>query len=269
MNLFEAAIFGFIQGATEFLPISSSGHLALAHHFFGTEEAGLAFDVALHIGTLLAIVLYFFDDFWQIGKAVFGIHQEKTEAKRLRRLAFYIVVATIPGVLAGLFLGDLSEHYFRNPLMIAAALAGAGLLLLIADRSGKRSRDFGNLTMLDAMIIGCSQAFAIIPGVSRSGITITSGLFSGLTRQAAVRFSFLLSAPIIGGAGVYKIPEIVDKGLAGDQFSFYLTGFLASAVSGYLFIAFLMRFIKTRSFAIFAHYRFLLAGLVVAAHFII
>jgi len=265
MNLFEAAIFGFIQGATEFLPISSSGHLALAHYFFGTQDTGLAFDVALHLGTLLAILIYFRSDFVEIAKALLGRNPDKKEATRLQGMAFFICIATIPGVLAGLFLGDMAEQSFRHPIMVALALAGAGILLLAADRMGKRHREFKGIRLIDALLIGISQACAIIPGISRSGITITSGLSLGLTRQAAVRFSFLLSAPIIFGAGIYKIPEILSNGLLGDQFSLYSTGFFTSALSGYLFIAFLMRFIRTRSFAIFAYYRFVLAGLVIAS----
>ena len=268
MNIFTAAILGIIQGATEFLPISSSGHLALAHYFFGAEEASLTFDVALHLGTLLAIVIYFRDDFWQMGKAVLGLNQERDEAKRLRTMAVYICLATIPGVLAGLLLGDTAEQYFRHPAMVAMVLAGAGLLLLLADQAGKRTRDFGKITLRDGLLIGLAQACAIIPGVSRSGSTITCGLALGLTRQAAVRFSFLLSAPIIFGAGVYKLPEIIAQGLLGEQSSLYLTGFLASAISGYLFISFIMQYIRARSFAIFAYYRFLLAALVMIALFL-
>lgn len=265
MNFLEAVLFGIIQGATEFLPISSSGHLALAHYFFGSEDVGLAFDVALHLGTLLAILAYFRADFLAMAQAVLGRLPDREEAARLRILVFTLAVATVPGVLAGLLLGDFAEISLRHPGSVAAALAGAGLLLLLADRLGTRSREFKKMTLKDALLIGLSQALAIVPGVSRSGITITSGLALGLTRQAAVRFSFLLSAPIIFGAGVYKIPEIIEKGLLSGQFDLFAAGFAASALSGYLFIAFLMQFIKARSFAIFAYYRFVVAGLVVAA----
>ncbi len=265
MNLAEAAIFGIIQGATEFLPISSSGHLALAHYFLGTQEVGLAFDVALHLGTLLAILIYFRTDFFEIARALLGLNRDRQEAARLKGLAFFICIGTIPGVLAGLFLGDLAEHSFRHPAMVAIALTAAGLLLLAADRLGKRQREFKGIFLLDALLIGISQALAIIPGVSRSGITISSGLALGLTRQAAVRFSFLLSAPIIFGAGIYKIPEIIGTGQFNERFSLFATGFAAAAISGYLFIAFLMQFIRARSFAIFAYYRFLLSALVFAA----
>jgi undecaprenyl-diphosphatase len=268
MNIFTSAIFGILQGATEFLPISSSGHLALAHYFFGANEAGLTFDVALHLGTLLAIVIYFRDDFWQMGRAVLGLYPEKDEARKLRSMAWYICFATIPGVMAGLLLGDIAESHFRHPGMVAAVLAGAGLLLLLADQAGKRVRDFGVITLLDALLIGLAQACAIVPGVSRSGSTITCGLALGLTRQAAIRFSFLLSAPIIFGAGVYKIPEILAQGLMGGQSVLFAIGFFASAISGYLFISFIMQYIRARSFAIFTYYRFLVAAIVFMALFL-
>jgi len=268
MNIVEATIFGILQGITEFLPVSSSAHLALAHYFLGTQESDLAFDVALHLGTLLAILAYFRDDVWQMGKAVFGLHTEQTETQRLRKMALFIVIATVPGALAGLLLGKAAENYFRHPAMVATALAGAGLLLLLADRAGKRARNFEKITLIDALLIGLSQACAIIPGVSRSGSTITCGLAMGLTRQAAIRFSFLLSAPIIFGAGVHEIPKIVKNGLLDGQGILYVSGFLAAAISGYLFISFIMQYIRARSFAIFAYYRFLLAALVFIALFL-
>ena len=268
MNIIEAIIFGIIQGATEFLPVSSSGHLALAHYFLGAQESDLAFDVALHLGTLVAILAYFRDDFLQMGKAVLGLHQEPAETLRLRKMTFFIVIATIPGALAGLWLGKTAETYFRHPAMVAMALAVAGLLLLWADRAGKRTRGFEATTLTDALLIGLSQACAIIPGVSRSGSTITCGLALGLTRQAAIRFSFLLSAPIIFGAGVHEIPAILKNGQMEGQSILYVSGFLAAAISGYLFISFIMQYIRARSFAIFAYYRFLLAALVLIALFL-
>lgn len=262
MNIYEAIFLGILQGATEFLPISSSGHLALAQYFLGAEEAGLAFDVALHLGTLGAILIYFREDFLLIARALCRPFSADSEDKRLQKLAVAIGLATIPGVLAGLFLGDFSETYLRHPATIACFLAGAGILLLWADKAGQKGREFPQLTMTDALIVGLSQSLAIIPGVSRSGITMSAGLGLGFNRPTAVRFSFLLSAPIIFGAGIYKIPEIITQGLLGEQFSLYASGFLASAISGYIFIAFLMRFIKARSFAVFAYYRFALAFLV-------
>ncbi|MEW6594424.1 MAG: undecaprenyl-diphosphatase UppP [Thermodesulfobacteriota bacterium] len=265
MSLLHAILLGLIQGATEFLPISSSGHLALAHYFFGVTEAGLAFDVGLHLGTLVAIVVYFRDDLLTMAAALLPPNRQNGGHRHHRRLFWFLAAATIPGVIAGLLLEEAAETSLRHPAMVAATLSAAGLLLLIADRNGGRSRSFDTLTLKDALIIGCSQALAIVPGVSRSGITITAGLFRHLDRQAAVRFSFLLSAPIIFGAGIYKIPEIVTNGLLTDHLAAYVAGFAAAAFSGYLFIAFLMRFVRARSFAIFAYYRFGLSAVVLLA----
>lgn len=263
MNLFYAILLGLLQGATEFLPVSSSAHLALAEHFLGFQEAGLTFDVALHLGTLVAILAYFHADFRLMAQGLLA----KAESGEVagRKILGYITLATVPGVVAGLLLEKAAETTFRAPGQIAAVLAGAGVILLLAERCGRRERNFAALTLTDALVIGLSQALAIVPGVSRSGITISAGLFRGLERRAAARFSFLLSAPIIFGAGLHHIPKIIHQGLAGDLFLEYLLGFGAAALSGYLVIALLMRFLLTRTFAIFAYYRFLLAGVVVLA----
>jgi undecaprenyl-diphosphatase len=262
MNIFYAILLGFVQGATEFLPISSSGHLVLAEHLLGVEDIGLSFDVALHLGTLVAVLVYFRKDFLLMGRALLFIKLPGGDDVFYRKLALYIVVATIPGVLAGLFLGDFAEDQLRKPLVVASTLGGVALFLLWAERVGKRRRDVDNLGPVDAIVIGVAQAMAIVPGVSRSGITMTAGLFLGFNRQAAARFSFMMSAPIIFGAGVYKVPEIMHQGGQGDQLGFYLAGFLSSMVFGYIFIAWLLRFIRTRSFDIFAYYRLGLAALI-------
>ncbi len=268
MNIFYAILLGFLQGATEFLPISSSGHLALAEHYLGLEEAGLSFDVALHMGTLLAILVYFRKDFLLMARALFYSKGMGSEGEFYRKLFLYLCIGTIPGVLAGLFLGHFSEGALRQPLAVATALGLIGLLLLWAERAGSRRRELRGVGLLDAALIGLFQAMAIVPGVSRSGITMTAGLFLGFNRQAAARFSFLLSAPIIFGAGVYKIPEIISKGAVPGQMNFYIAGFLASAISGYIFIAWLLKFVRTRSFDIFAYYRLLIAAVVYLAVFL-
>ncbi len=258
--MFYAILLGFLQGATEFLPISSSGHLVLAEYFLGLEEVGLSFDVSLHLGTLLAILVYFRRDFLLMARALlFARDLEEEEGVFYRKLAFYIILATIPGVLAGIFLNDLVETTFRQPVLVATTLGAIGLLLLWAERVGKRHRDIGRLGLGDALIIGVAQALAIFPGVSRSGITMTAGLFAGFNRQTAARFSFMLSAPIIFGAGVYHVPEIIKQGGEQGKFGIYFAGFLAATVSGYLFIAWLLKFIRTRTFDIFAYYRLGLA----------
>ncbi|MBW2466763.1 MAG: undecaprenyl-diphosphatase UppP [Deltaproteobacteria bacterium] len=262
MNYFSAIFLGLLQGVTEFLPISSSGHLVIAELLLGIEEASLAFDVALHLGTLLGVFVYFRRDLFMIFTALLNPQELGEKAGPQRLLAFYICLGTIPAVLAGYLLKDAVETVFRSPSYIAASLAGAGLLLLWADKAGKHARAMKSLGWGDAALIGLFQAFALMPGVSRSGITMTAGLIRGFNRMSAARFSFLLSIPVIFGAGIYNLPDIVRQGSEPGLFGFYLTGFIAAAVSGYLVIAFLLRFIQTHSFAIFAYYRFLLAGLV-------
>jgi undecaprenyl-diphosphatase len=262
MNFFYAIFLGILQGLTEFLPISSSGHLALVEFFLGIEEAGLAFDVALHLGTLLGVIIYFRRDFFVMFTALVKPQVLGEEASGQRRLALYICLGTIPAVIAGYLLKDFVETVFRAPVFIAASLAGAGLLLLLADKFGKHQRSMKTLGLVDVALIGLFQALALMPGVSRSGITMTAGLMRGLNRMSAARFSFLLSAPIILGAGVYNLPAIIKQGSQPGQMGFYLAGFIAAAVSGYLVIAFLLRFVQTHSFAVFAYYRFVLGGLV-------
>lgn len=262
MNLFYAIFLGLVQGATEFLPISSSGHLALVEFFLGIEEGGLAFDVALHLGTLLGVIIYFRRDFRMMFTALVQPRAMDKEARFQRLLGLYICLGTVPAVVAGYLLKDAAGTVFRAPILISGTLAGAGLLLLLADKLGKHERSLKTLGLADAIVIGLFQAFAIMPGVSRSGITMTAGLMRGLNRMTAARFSFLLSAPIILGAGIYNLPAIIRQGSEPGQQGFYLAGFTAAAVSGYLVIAFLLRFVQTHSFAVFAYYRFVLAGLV-------
>ena len=255
MNFFYAIFLGLLQGATEFLPISSSGHLALAESFLGIKEGSLAFDVALHLGTLLGVIIYFRRDFSVMFIAVVKPRVLGEEAIKQRLL-------TIPAAVAGYLLKDAAETIFREPILIAGTLAGAGLLLLLADKLGKHKRSMKHIGLADVAVIGLAQAFALIPGVSRSGITMTAALMMGWNRMSAARFSFLLSAPIILGAGIYNLPAIIRQGSEPGQSGFYLAGFVAAAVSGYLVIAFLLRFVQTHSFAVFAYYRFVLAALV-------
>ncbi len=265
MEILYAVFLGFLQGATEFLPISSSGHLILAEHFFGVEEAGLTFDVVLHLGSLLAILGYFRHDFYDLTLALFGVFTP-TRGPEQRRMAIYICFATIPAVVLGLALGKAAETTLRSPLIIAFTLSGAGLILWYAERIGKRSRSLSAMGFKDAMIIGCCQALALIPGVSRSGSTITAGLFLGLSRDAAARFSFLLSAPIVLGAGGYKVLKLITgPGLESGQMLFFTAGFCSSVISGYVFIALLMKFVQKHSLAVFAYYRFFLSALVLCA----
>lgn len=264
MDLLYAAFLGLLQGATEFLPVSSSAHLVLAEHFFHVEQAGLTFDVALHIGTLLAILVYFRKDLFLLARAFFGLDRSE-EALPRRRQAFGICLATVPAVVCGLLFGEAAETIFRSPAVVACTLSIAGVFLLLADKKGSLKRDSSSITLKDAIIIGCAQALALIPGVSRSGSTMTAALFLGVNRSGSALYSFLLSAPIIFGAGIYNIPKIMSQGLDQSGLLFYATGFISAAISGYLFIAFLMRFVRTKTLAVFAYYRFALSGLVVVA----
>lgn len=264
MELVKAILLGVLQGATEFLPVSSSGHLVLAETFFHIQEAGLTFDVALHMGTLVAILIYFKRDLMDLAGSLFRLGSREQTVRLNQRLALLLIVATIPAAVIGKLYGDQIEQNLRQPLVVAGTLAGVALILLWAEKISTRKRCIHDLGMMDAIVIGVAQACALVPGVSRSGITMTVGLFRHMDRTAAARFSFLMSAPIIGGAGLLNLVKIMKQGgLLPGQGAFFLAGFLASAISGYLFIAFLMRYIQTRSFAIFAYYRLALAAVVV------
>jgi len=263
MDYLEPILLGLLQGATEFLPVSSSGHLVLAEAFFHIQEASMSFDVALHMGTLLAIVIYFRREFLALFRAMLRPDRSDETVRANHRLALFLIVATLPAAVAGKLFGDQIEAKLRQPAVVASTLAGLGLILLWAENIGRRSRSLSELGWADAIIIGLAQTCALVPGVSRSGITMTAGLFRNLDRPTAARFSFLMSAPIIAGAGLLNGIKIIRQGLPPGQGSFFLAGFFASAISGYVFIAFLMRFIQTKSFAVFAYYRIALAGAVV------
>ncbi len=265
MDILYAIFLGIVQGATEFLPVSSSGHLLLAEHFFAIEQANLTFDVMLHLATLAAILAYFRKDFLNLIFAFLGQYGPG-RSPRERQMAIYICVATIPAVIAGLFLGKYAETIFRSPALVAVSLSVAGAILLWAEKAGRHERKLDELTFKDTILIGCAQAMALIPGVSRSGATITAGLFLGLERETAARFSFLLSAPVVAGAGGYKALKLfTGPGLNNNQLLFYAAGFLAAGISGYAVIAFLMKFVQTKSLAVFAYYRFALTAVVVMA----
>lgn len=253
MSLIEAIMLGALQGLTEFLPVSSSAHLALAHWLFGwrvPDELKLSFDVALHAGTLLALLLYFGREWVQLATARVD-----------RKLAGLVVLACVPGGLAGLWFEGKAETGFRDPLRIAAMMAVAGLLMLMADRLGKQQRETAEARVTDAAAIGVLQALAIMPGVSRSGITISAGLFCGFTRESAARFSFLISMPIIAGATLWEarhFDEILHSGL-GPQI---LAGVASASLFGYLAIDRLLRHLRTRTLAPFVVYRLAVAAMV-------
>lgn len=264
MEILHAILLGLIQGLAEFLPISSSAHLALLEHYFRVQEAGLAFDVLLHVGTLVALISYFWQDWWDMGRAL--LRPERFNRLE-RRLFWYLVVGSVPGALAGFLLEKQAETIFRTPTRIAVLLAVMGVILYLADKLARHQRRLPGITLGDAILIGCAQALAIMPGVSRSGSTITMGLFLGFTRETAARFSFLLSTPIIFGAGLYHALKLL-KNTEPVSFNFaYFLGFLAAIVSSYLTIKYLLQFLQRHTFLVFVLYRLAVALLVLTLEF--
>jgi undecaprenyl-diphosphatase len=256
-SAFHAAILGLIQGLTEFLPVSSSAHLTLIPWFFGWSDPGLAFDVALHLGSLLALLIYYRQDWILI------INGAISGERRGRRLLFLLMAASIPGAIFGFLFEKEAETVFRSPLLIASTLAILGVALWIADVKAPEKRDLDEIRMTDALLMGVAQAFALVPGVSRSGATITVARALGINRQDAANFSFLMSAPIIAGAGLLKAHEFLRAGVT----AVLTAGFVASAVFSLLAIAVLIAYVRTRSYKIFAWYRIALAAVVVAIFF--
>jgi undecaprenyl-diphosphatase len=261
MTIFQSLVLGLIQGLTEFLPVSSSAHLSLAPYLFGWQDPGLSFDVALHFGTLIA-VLWFFRKEWAklIGAAVSIITTRKVDTVEKKRVVF-LIIATIPGAIGGLLLEKKAETAFRAPALTAIALIVMGIILWIVDRVVSQERKVETMTWVDALIIGCAQVVALIPGVSRSGSTITAGRALKFDRESAAIFSFLMSMPIIAAAVVLKGPEVLRTGGFGIEL---LVGVLASAISGWLAISVLLRYVSRHSYGVFALYRVLL-GLAVLA----
>jgi undecaprenyl-diphosphatase len=266
MTLFQAIVLGFVQGATEFLPISSTAHLVLVPWFFGWTDPGLGFDIALHLGTLVALLFYFRAEWLALLQGGVDVLRGRRDNPNAR-LMLFIVGATIPALIAGALLSDFADSTLRHPLIIATTLIVLAIVLVIAERTGKREIKLDQMTMGDAITIGCAQAVAIIPGVSRSGVTITAALFRGMTRDAAARFSFLLSTPIIGAAVSKSLVDGVRHGFPSISASDAIVGIIVSGIVGYLSIAFLIRYLATRNTYIFVYYRIALGLLVLAAYF--
>ncbi len=260
MNPLHAAILGVVQGLTEVLPISSSAHLILIPRFLHWPESGLTFDVALHLGTFIALALYFWRDIVELcfsfGKGLTGrgLHSPAD------RLPFYIIAATIPAAIAGKTLEEPIERIFRSsPLVIAGLLIAFALLLAFADTTGAKRWRMDRITLQSALIIGLAQCLALMPGVSRSGITITAALLIGFNREAAARFSFLLSLPIVAGAAILKLGHLVKDGIPAGEATPMLIGVVTSAIFGYLSVAFLLKLVQRSSLYPFVWYR-LVAG---------
>src|SRR5450756_360428 len=279
ITILQAILLGLIQGATEFIPVSSSAHLIIVPWLFGWKDpalTSLTFDVALHIGTLVAVLAFFASDWMRLIKAWFmSVKERKVGSGPDRRLAWFVVIGTIPGAIAGILFESKIETLFHQPgvpiqasalLVMAAIIAVMGAALLIADRLARHLADLGGLSLKNILIIGFSQALAIFPGVSRSGSTITAGLGLGLKREAAAKFSFLLSAPIIAGAGLKSLYEIYSGlktgAIAQNDLLLFPIGFIAASVSGYFCIRFLLNYLQKHSMNVFVYYRWALAALV-------
>jgi undecaprenyl-diphosphatase len=259
--LLEAALLGVVQGLTEFLPVSSSAHLILARAFFGwdSEQFGLPFDVACHVGTLSAILVYFRRDIAALLPGLARLHAPATD--KAARTLWYIALATIPAVLVGGLLGDFIDQV-RSPRVIAVTLAVGGLLMIAAERLGSQRRDADSLTLVETLAIGVAQASALIPGVSRSGATITMALALGLTRASGARFSFLLGIPAMLGAASLEGVKLATADLAMDAATaqVFLVGMVVSAVVGYLTVKFFLQYLVGHTLNVFALYRLLLAA---------
>src|SRR5271163_4552547 len=256
-SVFQAIILGIVQGLTEFLPVSSSAHLIIIPWILGWEDPGLAFDVALHLGTLLALLAFYWRECLNMGLSLFNGDRQH------RRLLTLLIVASVPGAIIGVLLEKQAETIFRSPALIAATMATLGVILWAADAYGSKKRKIDDLNLLDALFIGLSQALAIIPGVSRSGATITTARILGIERADAANFSFLMATPIIAGAGLLEAHKAFHAGLTA-QLGW---GFTASAIFGLIAIAGLLQFVKTHSYRSFAIYRIVLAILVVVVAF--
>src|SRR6267378_2793587 len=266
MPLYQVVVLALIQALTEFLPISSSAHLALAPWLFGWKDPGLTFDIALHAGTLVAIAIYFFKDWVQIIAQGLGLNLgNDPELKRNRSLLWLIAAASIPVGVMGWLFGKQAESTWRNPYVIGGMLIGVALLMWQAERLTSGKKDLGQVSGADAFTIGVSQALAVIPGTSRSGITITTGLFRNLNRETAARFSFLLSAPAIAAAAAKKAWDIHKQGgIAPDMQVPFAVGMAVSAVAGAVVIAVFLRYLRRNSLMPFVYYR-LVFGIIVTA----
>ncbi len=263
----RAIILGIIQGLTEFLPISSTAHLILVPWFFGWNDPGLAFDIFLHLGTLTGIIAFFWRDFLNMFNGMIARKRGGIDSLNNMegRIGWYIIIGTIPAGLAGLVFKDKIETTVRDPEVIAVTLILFALLLWWSESKGKKRRRLTHMSISDAVIIGCAQALAIIPGVSRSGITITAGLFRNIERETAARFAFLLSTPIILAGGLLSFLDVIKIGFPQDMLWPFFGGFIASAISGYVAIKFLLIFLSRRKVSIFVYYRILLGVFILLA----
>lgn len=273
MEVWQAIILGIVQGLTEFLPISSSGHLIIFPWLFGWENGGLAFDASLHLGTLTAVLVYFWRELrnmivaipYALSKPLPILRGEAGDSERdtWARLGLLIVIASVPGAIVGLLFEAKVDEFFhtdenssRAIAMIATMLIVLGLILLVAERVGKQRRHIQGMNWLDALFVGLGQALAaVLPGTSRSGATITAGLFRGLTRGEAARFSFMAGIPLVMGAGLKSVMDAIEEGMSSGEVTNFLAGGVAAAIVGFMAISGLIRFLQRQSTVVFVVYR--------------
>lgn len=269
MHYIEAIFLGLIQGLTEFIPVSSSGHLIIIPKLLGWKDMGLTFDVALHLGTVIALIAFFWKDWVKIITQFYAHIVKKKDYIEMESSGSYgrqmipIIVACVPAAIVGYKWDSYISEHLRNPYLVIIPMVLIGLVMLLGEKLGRRNRPMGQMTYKDYIIIGLAQAMALFPGVSRSGATITTGLFLNLEREAAARFSFLMSMPIIVAAALLQFHKNFMKvGVHGSELAVFAVGLVVAAISGYLAIRFLMNFVQKKSLAAFAIYRFAFAVLV-------
>lgn len=266
MDLVQSFVLGMVQGLGEFLPISSSAHLIVTPWLFKWQDPGLGFDVALHWGTLLAVLVYFRQDILLLAKGFWHSLFKSTrdlQANIYQKLSWLIILASIPAAIIGKLLEAKAESVFRSPILVVVTMSSFGIVLLLTDWYGKKVKNLDRITKLDALLIGLGQALAIIPGVSRSGATIATGLSLGFKREDAARFSFLMSIPIIFGAGVLKVDQFHD----GATTAQLIVGFLSAAIFGFLSIKYMLRYISKHDYKIFVWYRLALSAVILLVLF--
>lgn len=265
MSIIQAVVLGIVQGITEFLPVSSSGHLIFLPKIFGWSDQGLAFDVVVHLGTLVAVVLFFREKLWEVFTSFFSAGTE--DEQKNKNLGWMLLLSIIPAGVVGFFFEDFIENVIRTPQVVAVSLIVWGLVLGISDRYSKKLKendksDLSELGWGQVILISIAQAIALIPGTSRSGITMTAGLFTKLKKDTAAEFSFLMSVPIIALAGALKLWDLYQAGLGQLSLSGLVAGFIISAVSGFFAIWLLMSIIKKWNYMPFVFYRVLIGGLI-------
>ena len=259
MTVFQAVILGLVQGLAEFLPISSSAHLVLTPWVFGWSDPGLSFDVALHVGTLIAVLWYFRAEWVTLTRSAIALLRTRRADTEDKRRFLYLVVATVPAAIGGVLLEEYAETTFRSPALMAVTLMVMGVVLWAVDRYAVRDRPLSSLGLRDALLIGLAQVLALVPGVSRSGSTMTAGRALGFDRQSAAVFSFLMSMPVTAAAALLKVPDLLrTDGITATL----VAGVISAGVSSWLAIAVLLRYVSRHSFGVFAVYRLALGALI-------